>query len=336
MTGRILITGAGGYIGSVATYLLLDKGYEVIALDNFSTGFHVPLVALREKFGESKLHVYDADLQKNSEEVFEKEPGIAAVVHYAGSCSVNESMENPQKYFENNTVVTQNLLSSMLSHDVKNIVFSSTCAVYGEARHSPIDEKHPTHPTNPYGLSKRMSEEMIEWYGKLKGLNYAILRYFNVCGATDDGLIGDSKKPSVHLVQNAVRGSLGIEPFQLTCPEVDTPDKTPIRDYVNVVDLNEAHVKALEYLEKGGESGIFNLGTGNGNSVLEIVKKVEEITGKNIPLVKAAPRQGEYAVMKADIKKVKEVLGWKPEHTLDQSISSLVMWYGSHPYGWDR
>ncbi len=336
MLGKILVTGAGGYIGSVACYLLLDKGYEVVALDNFSTGFHGPLTALKEKFGEDNLRVYNVDLQKNALEVFEKEKDIAAVIHYAGSCSVNESMENPQKYFTNNTMATQNLLSSMLSANVKNIVFSSTCAVYGEAEYVPIDEKHPTNPTNPYGASKRMVEQMIEWYGNLKGLNYVILRYFNVCGATDDGMIGDSKKPSVHLMQNAVRGALGIEPFHLTCPEVDTPDKTPVRDYVNVVDLNNAHLKALEYLEKGGKSEIFNLGTGAGNSVLEIVKKVEEKTGASIAIEKGTARMGEYAVMTADIQKANDILGWKPEHMLDQSIDSLISWYKNHPNGWEE
>ena len=136
----------------------------------------------------------------------------------------------------------------MRDHKIKTIIFSSTCAVYGETEVVPVNETHPTKPTNPYGESKRMVEKMLSWYDSQRGFRYAILRYFNVCGASDDGLIGDSKNPSVLLVQNAVRGALGIEPFRLTCPEVDTPDKTPIRDYVNVVDLNEAHMKAIEYL----------------------------------------------------------------------------------------
>lgn len=335
MLEKILITGAGGYIGSVAAYLLLEKGYEVVAVDNFSTGFHGPLETLKEKFGEGKLRVYNLDLQKNVQEVFEKESEISAVIHYAGSCSVNESMENPQKYFINNTCATQNLLAAMISANVKKIIFSSTCAVYGEAEYVPIDEKHPIQPTNPYGVSKRMSEQMMEWYGKLTGLQFVILRYFNVCGATEDGMIGDSKKPSVHLVQNAVRAALKIEPFRLTCPEVATPDQTPIRDYVNVVDLNNAHIKALEYLDAGGENSIINLGTGTGNSVLEVLKKVEEKTGVKIPFEKGVARLGEYAVMTADIGKAQTVLGWKPEHTLDQSIESLVTWYRSHPNGWE-
>ncbi len=334
MRGKILITGAGGYIGSIATYLFLEKGYSVVAVDNFTTGFEKPLSILKEKFGEGALRVYKISLQNNIEEVFKAESDIEAVVHYAASCSVDESMKNPQKYFENNTFATQNLLSTMLKHDVNKLIFSSTCAVYGEVQTVPVDETHPTNPTNPYGASKRMSEQLIEWYGKLQGLEYVILRYFNVCGASEDSLIGDSKDPSVHLVQNAVRGALGIETFHLTCPEVDTLDKTPIRDYVNVIDLNDAHVKALEYLLNGGKSETINIGTGKGNSVLEIVSEVEKQTGKKLELSKGETRQGEYAKMVADIKKAQDLLGWSPKHSLEQSIASLVSWYGAHPNGW--
>ena len=332
MSKKILVTGAGGYIGSVTTYLLLQKGYQIIAIDNFSTGFEGPLKLLQEKFGKEKLHYQKLDLKDDLKEFSEKQKDIEAVVHFAASLSVNESMEDPAKYFSNNVSGTQNLLRNLLENDIKNIIFSSTCATYGEAEYVPINEKHPTNPTNPYGESKRIIEQMIEWYGKLKGLNYVVLRYFNVCGATDDGLIGDSKKPSV--MQNTVRGALGLEPFYLTCPEVDTPDKSPIRDYVNVVDLAGAHVKALEYLLNGGNSEIINVGTGEGNSVLEIVRKVEEITGKNLNAKQGPARQGEYAKMIASTKKAKEILGWEPTHSLEDSVNSLVKWYKNHPAGW--
>lgn len=331
---KILITGAGGYIGSVATHLLLQHDYEVVALDNFTTGFRGPLDTLKEKHGEKQLRYYETNLSDDLSPIFEKEKNIDAVLHYAASCSVNESMQNPQKYFSNNFSATQNFLSHVIDNEIRHIVFSSTCAVYGEADYVPIDEKHPTKPANPYGESKRMAEIMLGWYGQLKGLNHVILRYFNVCGATDDGLIGDSKKPSVHLMQNAVRGALGIEPFYLTCGKFDTPDGTPIRDYVNVVDLNTAHLKALEYLMNGGNSEIINLGTGTGNTVMEIVKKVQEITGKEIKVDTATARQGEYAKMIASIEKAEKVLGWKPEHTLQQSVESLVKWYTDRPHGW--
>ena len=306
---KILITGCGGYIGSVATDLFLSKGYEVIGIDNFQTGYKGPLELLQKKYS-GKFRYFEADLKNDLSPIFEKETDTSAVIHYAASCLVDESVRDPGKYFLNNVAVTSNLLATMEKFGIKKIIFSSTCAVYGEAEYYPIDEKHPLNPTTPYGASKKMAEEVITWYGKLKKFNYIILRYFNVCGATDDGSIGDSKKPSTLLVQNAVRGALGIEKFYLTCPEVDTPDKTPIRDYIDVVDLNEAHLKALEYLISTGKNEIINLGTGTGNSVLEVADQVKRLTSVEIPIEKANTRQGDDAKKIADIKKAKEVLGW--------------------------
>ncbi len=336
MKRKILVTGGGGYIGSVSCYLLLTKGYEVVVLDNFSTGYKKPLELLEKKFGKKKIRLYEIDLKESLDEIFGKEKNIDAVIHYAATCSVNESMENPQKYFSNNVCGSQNLISSLLKYKINNFVFSSTCAVYGEAQYSPVDEKHPTNPTNTYGESKLMVEKIIEWYGKLKNINYVILRYFNVCGASDDGVIGDSKKPSTLLVQNAVRGALGIEPFHLTCAKVDTPDGTPIRDYVNVVDLNEAHIKALDYLFKGGKSELIGLGTGTGNSVLEIVNKVQGLCDVSFDLKQGEARKGEYAKMIADISKAKKILGWKPKRSIEDSIKSLIKWYKRNPSGWEN
>jgi len=331
---KILITGAGGYIGSVSAHEFLNKGHNLVLVDNLSTGFRKPLEVLQEKFGRDRVSIYEIDL-KEIEKVFIEEKEIEAVVHFAANCSVNESMNDPQKYFSNNTFTSNHLFTKMLENNIKKLVFSSTCAVYGEAQSMPIDENHPTNPTNPYGESKLLTEKIINWYSQLKGLNFVILRYFNVCGATDNGEIGDSKKPSVHLMQNAVRGALEIEPFYLTCPEVDTPDKTPIRDYVNVVDLANAHIKAFDYLSDGGKSEIINLGTGDGNSVLEIVKKVEEITGAKLPLEKTEARKGEYAKMVASISKAKSILNWEPMHSIEDSVKSLVDWYTRHPKGWE-
>ncbi|OGK52456.1 UDP-glucose 4-epimerase GalE [Candidatus Roizmanbacteria bacterium RIFCSPLOWO2_01_FULL_41_22] len=332
---KILVTGAGGYIGSVATYLLLQKGFEVVAIDNFSTGFSGPLELLQKKFGSDRLSYYELDLGGDLSEFFAKEKNIQAALHYAARCSVNESMTDPQLYFANNICASNNLLIQLLKCGIDKVVFSSTCAVYGEAKYVPIDEKHPTYPTNPYGESKNTVETFLRWYGELKGLRYVALRYFNVCGASDDGLIGDAKKPSVHLMQNVVRGALGIEPFYLTCPKVETPDSTTIRDYINVVDLNEAHVAAVEHLLSGGKSEVINLGTGNGNSVLEIIKAVEEVTGKKISLQSGPTRQGEYAKMIAVIGKAKNILGWQPKRTLIESVKTLVQWYKARPYGWE-
>lgn len=336
MNKKILVTGAGGYIGSVATYLLLQNGYEVAAIDNFSTGYREPLEILQNKFGEKQLRFYEADLKSDLSPVFEKEINIDAVLHYAASCLVDESMKNPEKYFLNNVGGSSNLLITLLKYGVNKIVFSSTAAVYGEAQYVPIDENHPNKPINVYGESKLMVENMIKWLGKLKGLNYLMLRYFNVSGASDDGLIGDSKKPSTLLVQNIVRGVLNIEPFYLTCPEVNTPDKTPIRDYINVVDLNEAHLKGLEYLFNNGKSDVINLGTETGNSVLEVVNKVQEITGVKFELKKTTPRDGDPAKLIASVKKAKQILNWRPMRTIEDSVKSLVAWYKIHPKGWEE
>ncbi|HLE48805.1 MAG TPA: UDP-glucose 4-epimerase GalE [Patescibacteria group bacterium] len=332
---KVLVTGGGGYIGSVSCYLLLQKGYTVVVIDNFTTGHRQPLEFLKSKFG-SKITYYDADLKDpvSLKKVFSKEKNVDAVLHYAASCLVNESMENPQKYFENNVVGSHNLLTALLEAGIKNLVFSSTCEVYGEAKYVPVDENHPINSGTPYGISKRIVEMMIETYGKRKGLNFVILRYFNVCGASDDGEIGDSKDPSVLLIQNAVRGAMGIEPFFLTYRKVDTPDGTPIRDYINVVDLNEAHIKALEYLQKNKCQEIINLGTGEGNSVLEIVNTVQEITGVKFDTKRGEPRKGEPTKLIGDIKKAKKVLGWTPKRTIKDSVESLVKWYKIHPKGW--
>lgn len=333
---KILITGVGGYIGSVAADLFLKAGYQVVGIDNFQTGYKKPIEFLENKFGKDKFQFYEADLKSDLSPIFEKETDISAVIHYAASCLVDESVQLPGKYFLNNVAATANLLATMDKFNIKNIIFSSTCAVYGEAKYFPIDEKHPLNPTTPYGASKKMAEEVIQWYGKLKKFNYMILRYFNVCGAAEDGSIGDSKKPSTLLVQNAVRGALGIEKFYLTCPEVDTPDKTPIRDYIDVVDLNEAHLKALEYLISTGKNETINLGTGTGNSVLEVVNQVKKLTGTEIPIEKANTRQGDDAKKIADIKKAKEILGWEPKRTIEDSVKSLLIWYENHPNGWEK
>lgn len=334
MFKNILITGAGGYIGSITTYILLKHGYNIVALDNFSTGYLQPLELLQRKFGKSKLRIVKADITDDISSIFTQGKRINAVVHFAAKCSVDESMKNPETYFLNNVVGTQNLLSTMLKFNVKRIIFSSTCAVYGKIQCFPVDEKHPTIPNNPYGESKLMVEQMIQWYGKIRGLHYVILRYFNVCGASDDGVLGDSKKPSMLLVQNAVRGVLDIAPFYLTCLKVNTPDKTPIRDYIDVMDISEAHINVLKYLYKEKANTTINLGTGAGNSVLEIIHAVKNIAGKELQILNAKSRLGEYPKMIASIEKAKKLLNWQPKRSLENSVKSLVSWYTKCPDGW--
>lgn len=331
----VLVTGGAGYIGSHAVKALAENDFPVVVFDNLERGWRQPIEVLQDKYG--GIEFYEGDLKEKAaiEKVFEEED-ITAVLHFAALCSVSESMEQPGRYFRNNVLGTLNLLETMQQAGVARLVFSSTCAVYGDNQYLPVDEKHPLDPNSPYGASKMMAEEEISWFSQVYDLRHVILRYFNVAGAAESGLIGDSKKPSQLLVQNAVRGALEIEPFKLTCPEVDTPDGTPIRDYVNVEDLADAHLKALDYLDdQGNDSNLFNIGTGTGYSVLEIVEKVQEITGHEFPTQQGEKRQGEWAEIYADNSKAKSVLGWRPERDLADTVESLVKWYKKHPDGWD-
>lgn len=332
---KVLVTGGGGYIGSVAVDLLLNGGYEVVVIDNFVTGYRQPLEFLQKKYGKEKLRYIDADIRTDLSPILHQEKNITAVIHYAASCLVDESMREPDKYFINNVCASTKFFKTLNDFGIKKIVFSSTAAVYGESEYVPIDEKHPVLPMNPYGESKLMTEKILKWFDLTYGFQSVILRYFNVCGAVQDGTIGDSKKPSTLLVQNAVRGALGIEPFQLVCPEVDSHDKTPIRDYVNVVDLNEAHLAALKYLENNGKSEIINIGTGSGNSVLEIVNAVQTCSNIKFPITKGETRLGDPVTLVANIDKARAILGWTPKRTIDDSVKSLILWYKSHPKGWE-
>lgn len=332
---KILITGCAGYIGSIAADLFLKNNYQVIGVDNFQTGYKQPIEILEKRY-KDQFKFYNLDLKNDITSIFKENSDIQAVVHYAASCVVDESMKNPYKYFFNNPNSTLNLVETMNKFNIKKIVFSSTCAVYGEAKSIPIDENHPTDPNNVYGESKLMAEKIIQWYGLIKNFNYIIFRYFNVSGATEDGVFGYSKNPSTHLTENAVRSALEIMPFYLTYQQTDTPDKSPIRDYINVLDLNDAHMKAVDYLLDNGKSEIINLGTGNGNSVLEIVNQVQQLTGKKFSIKNSDnPRQGEAPKLIASIKKAEKILNWQPKKTIKDSVNSLIKWYSNHPNGWE-
>lgn len=335
MKNKILITGGAGYIGSHAVKNFLENGCDAVVLDNLVTGFKGAVDAL-SSLGNVKF--YRGDLTNNDEvkEIFQKEGTFDAVIHFAAFLSVSESVQSPDRYFRNNIVGTMNLLDAMKDHGVKKLVFSSTCAVYGESDYLPIDEEHPTKPTNPYGETKLAVEKMIKWYGVAFGLKYVILRYFNVCGASPDGIIGDAKKPSVHLMQNIVKGALGLDKFNLTYSKVNTPDGSPIRDYVDVNDLIDAHYLAYKYLSGDNASEVINLGTGKGNSVEEIVKEVEKILGVTMPRDFGEARKGEYAAVYANYSKAKELLGWEPKRSLKDSVEYLLKWYKGHPKGFEN
>jgi len=330
----ILITGGAGYIGSHAVKLFLKKGFDLVVFDNLSRGYREPLDILKQS---DNLKFAKGDLRNKKEirEVFAKYK-IDAVIHFAALCSVNESMEQPELYFENNVAGSLNLLEAMREFKVKKIIFSSTCAVYGEAKYLPVDEKHPQEPANPYGESKLMVERILNWYGMTHKFNFVILRYFNVCGADSEGAIGDSKKPSQLLMQNAVRGAMGIEPFLYTCAKVKTSDHTPIRDYIDVEDLVEAHYAAYNYLEREGKNEILNLGNGKGYSVKEIVREVENQFGIRMKKSKGLARKGEYAKIYANSKKAMKILKWKPKKNLSDSVKSLRRWYEKFPKGYKK
>lgn len=328
---NILITGGAGYIGSHAVKLFASNQFNVTVFDNLSRGYKESIEILQKDY--EGIEFIEGDL-RNIEDIkkaFNKK--YDAVIHFAALCSVNESVEQPDLYFENNVCGTLNLLKEMKEHKVNKIVFSSTCATYGKVEKLPVDESHIQIPNSPYGESKLMAEKEIMWFAKAYDIKYVILRYFNVCGADSNGQIGDSKKPSALLMQNAVRGAMNIEPFYLTYNEVETEDKSPIRDYIDVEDLVKAHMKAYEYLENGS-SNIFNLGTGTGSSVLEIVNTVENIFETNLERKKGELRKGEDPAIYADNQKAIKLLEWKPEKSLKESVISLKKWYSNHPKGY--
>lgn len=331
---KLLVTGGAGYIGSHAVLELLSQNRPVVIFDNLERGY-AEAVSELQKIGPVEFVRGDLRSEADLEKLF-NEHDIETVLHFAALCTPDESVSHPAMYYENNVAGTANLLEAMKRHGVDKIIFSSTCTVYGETKDLPVDETHPLGPINPYGHSKLLAEEVIAYYGRLVGIRSVIFRYFNVCGADAEGRIGDSKRPSQLLMQNAVRGALGLEPFAYTCPPAQTPDGTPIRDYIDVRDLVAAHAAGVDYLEKGGESVILNLGSGEGRSVRQIVQAVEQSLGVIIPEKAGKVRQGEHDEIYADPAKAAKTLGWKASRSLEDSISGLVAWYQRHPQGYAK
>jgi len=336
---KVLITGAGGYIGVNTAKLFLEAGHTVVALDNFSQGFKQPLELLVQKYGQDKLLIYSEDLTVDGgSATLDKEKDIDGILHFAALLNVGESMHEPEKYFTNNVIGTQKLLHTAIKQGIGKFIFSSSCTVYGNVDNPPVDERAPLQmPASAYGATKKMCEEILQWYDQLGKMKYVSLRYFNVCGASDDGMLGDSKHETFGLMQNAVKGALGQQPFEFNYQKVETPDGSPIRDYINVVDLADAHVRAYEYLVKNDKSDVFNLGTGTGSSVLEVVNEIKRVMGVDFPVSESAQRRtGEIAKIFANYSKAKSLLGWEPKHSLEQSIKTLAQFYKDHPKGWDH
>ena len=328
---RILVLGGAGYIGSHTALELVKAGNEVVIADNLVTGYR-KAIPKGAKFYEGDLRDFDF-LNK----LFQQEK-IDAVIHFAAYSLVGESVTNPLKYYDNNLYGTKVLLEAMVKNNVGKIVFSSTAATYGEPENIPILESDRTCPTNPYGETKLAMEKMFKWTAEAHGLRYVSLRYFNACGADESGTIGEAHNPESHLIPLILQVPNGKrETISIYGTDYDTPDGTCIRDYIHVTDLAQAHILAVQYLNNGGESDIFNLGNGVGYSVREIIETARKVTGHPIPATETSRRAGDPARLVASSEKAKSVLGWKPVHdSLEEIIASAWNWHKNHPNGYDE
>ena len=328
---RLLVLGGAGYIGSHTAVELLDRGHEVVIADNLITGYKqaVPKEAV---FYQGDIRDYDF-----LNNLFKTEK-IDAVIHFAAFSLVGESVTNPLKYYENNLYGTKVLLQAMIDNNVDKIVFSSTAATYGEPENIPILESDRTCPTNPYGETKLAMEKMMKWSANAYQLRYVSLRYFNACGAHKSGKLGEAHNPESHLIPLVLQVPNGKrESVSIYGTDYDTPDGTCIRDYIHVTDLAEAHILAVEYLMKGGESNVFNLGNGVGYSVREVIETARKVTGHPIPAVEIPRRAGDPARLVASGEKAKTVLGWEPKITsLEDIIRSAWVWHSTHPNGYNE
>jgi len=324
----ILIVGGAGYIGSQTAKLVAKAGQRPVVYDNLVYGHR--WAAKWGPFIEGDLS--DSALLTR----VLKEHQVTAVIHFAAYAYVGESVTDPRKYFHNNVVNTLCLLDALVDNGVRDIVFSSTCATYGEPRQVPISEDHPQNPVNPYGESKLMVEKMLHWYQGAYGLRYAALRYFNAAGADPDGEVGEDHDPETHLIPLVLQAAIGRRPnVSIFGDDYDTPDGTCIRDYIHVSDLAEAHVLALRALDRGSRT--YNLGNGNGFSVLDVIRVAREITGREVPVVRAPRRPGDVPRLLADSARIRGELGWTPSvPDLPRIVESAWRWHRDHPRGYGR
>jgi UDP-arabinose 4-epimerase len=319
----VLVTGGAGYIGSHTAKALARAGYNPVVLDDLTTGHRGAV-----KWGpliEGSLA--NADLLRK----IIREHSIGAVIHFAASLLVNESMTNPQKYFWNNVVNTLKLLDAMLETGVKHIVFSSSAAVYGTPQQVPIPEDHPKEPINAYGESKLSMERAIKWYGFAYGIAWMALRYFNAAGADLEGELGEDHDPETHLVPLVIQAALGRRPcVEVYGTDYPTSDGTAVRDYIHVNDLADAHVRALQHIAEGGESWALNLGTGHGNTVRQVIAAVDRLSQGGAPFRDAPRRAGDPAALVANPSRAFQVLRWRPQHSdLDSIVQSAWKWHSS-------
>ena len=321
---KILVVGGAGYIGSVCAELLLDQGHGVTIFDNLSEG-HRRALDPRAEFVEGDL----VDRQLIEKTLAKQQPD--AVMHFAANALVGESMQNPSKYFRNNVANGLNLVDAMISAGVAKIIFSSTCAIFGPPERVPIDETMPPRPINPYGESKLAFEKILRWYGEIHGLKFVSLRYFNAAGAS--AKFGEDHRVETHLIPNVLKVALGQKPnVEIFGTDYETPDGTCIRDYIHIVDLARAHILALN----AARSDFYNLGTGGGASVRDVIDSCRKITGRNIGIVEKPRRPGDPPRLIASSEKIKRELGWQPQfQSLDAIIESAWKWHQKFPRGYE-
>ncbi len=324
---KILIVGGAGYIGSHNVRMFLDKGFEVVVVDNLNTG-HTKAIDPRATF-------YKEDIRNKDKmvEILKKEK-VDAVVHFAALSLVGVSMKDPLAYFDNNVYGMIALLEAMQEANVNKIVFSSSAATYGEQKEMPLTEESPTQPTSVYGETKLMMETIIRWCDKCIGMKYVSLRYFNAAGAIEDGTLGEDHSPETHLIPLILQVPLGKrDHISVFGQDYETRDGTCIRDYIHVQDLADAHVRAINWLLEGHDSEIFNLGSGDGQSVNEMITCAEKIVGKEIKKEYVERRPGDPATLIASNKKAKEKLGWNNDHSLEDIMSTAYNFHKNNPNG---
>lgn len=320
---KVLVIGGAGYIGSHTVKALQNAGHSVIIFDNLSSGHNKEI---------ENVHVVQGDIRskKDLDQIFNGK-NFDAVMHFAAKIEVKESMIDPGAFYENNVLGTINILQEMRNHDIKTIVFSSTAAVYGMPEHIPITEDSKLSPINTYGESKLMVEKIIKDYHRSYGLNGVILRYFNAAGASTDGSNGEMHNPESHLIPIMIKKLLHNEPITINGKDYDTPDGTAIRDYVHVQDIAQAHVLALEYANFEKAFNIFNIGTGNGFSIKQVVEALEKVTGKEMKVEYGPRREGDPSQLVASSEKIRQTLGWEPQYSnIETIIQTAYQWHKKH------